>query len=128
MPGMLTAVVARAPVFGGKVLSFNADKARAVAGVKDVVQIPSGVAVVATGFWPAKLGRDKLEVNWDDGANANLSTTAMRQEFAKLAATPGVVARKVGDPAKALATAAKTITAEFEVPYLAHATMEPLNC
>jgi isoquinoline 1-oxidoreductase beta subunit len=128
LPGMFTAVVARAPVFGGKLLNFNADKARAVPGVKDVVQIPSGVAVVAKGFWPAKQGRDKLELKWDDGANANLSTTAMRAEFAKLAQTPGLVAKKVGDPANALKSAAKTITAEFEVPYLAHATMEPLNC
>jgi isoquinoline 1-oxidoreductase beta subunit len=128
IPGMLTAVVARAPVFGGKVISFNADQARAVPGVKNVVQIPSGVAVVATGFWPAKLGRDKLEIKWDDGANANLSTTAMRQEFAKTVQAPGLVAKKVGDPTKALAGAAKTISAEFEVPYLAHATMEPLNC
>ena len=76
IPGMMTAVVARAPVFGGKVLSFNADKAKAVPGVKDVVQVPSGVAVIANGFWPAKLGRDKLEIKWDDGANATLSTTA----------------------------------------------------
>jgi isoquinoline 1-oxidoreductase beta subunit len=128
VPGMLTAVIARAPVFGGKVVSFNADQARAVKGVKDVIQVPFGVAVIATGFWPAKLGRDKLEIKWDDGANANLSTTAMRQEFAKLAQSPGLVAKKVGDPAKALAGATKTINAEFEVPYLAHATMEPLNC
>ncbi|PWT92393.1 MAG: twin-arginine translocation pathway signal protein [Blastocatellia bacterium] len=127
-PGLLTAVVARSPVFGGKVLSFNADKARAVPGVVDVVQIPSGVAVIGKGFWPAKLGRDKLEVKWDDGANASLSTTAMRADFAKLAQSPGLVAKKVGDPGKTLAGAAKTITAEFEVPYLAHATMEPLNC
>ena len=128
IPGLMTAVVARAPVFGGKVVSFNADQARAVPGVKAVVQVPSGIAVVASGFWAAKLGRDKLEIKWDDGANANLSTTAMRQEFARLAQSPGVVAKKVGDPAKAIASAAKTITAEFEVPYLAHATMEPLNC
>jgi isoquinoline 1-oxidoreductase beta subunit len=128
IPGMFTAVIARAPVFGGKVVSFNADQARAIAGVKDVVQVPSGVAVIANGFWPAKLGRDKLEIKWDDGANAGLSTTGMREQFAKLAQTPGLVARKVGDPAKAIAGASKTITAEFEVPYLAHATMEPLNC
>ncbi len=128
VPGMLTAVVARAPVFGGKVVSFKAEAARAVPGVKDVIGIPSGVAVVANGFWPAKQGRDRLEVNWDHGANANLSTTTMREEFAKLAKTPGLVAKKIGDPAKALSGAAKTISAEFEVPYLAHATMEPLNC
>lgn len=128
IPGMMTAVVARAPVFGGKVVSFNADKTKAVAGVKNVVQVPSGVAVIASGFWPAKLGREKLEINWDDGPNANLSTIAMREQYATLSKTPGLVARKVGDPAKALAGAAKTITSEFEVPYLAHATMEPLNC
>jgi isoquinoline 1-oxidoreductase subunit beta len=128
IPGMFTAVVARAPVFGGKVVSFNADEARKVPGVKDVVQVPSGIAVIASGFWPAKLGREKLDIKWDDGPNANLSTTAMREQYAKLAQTPGLVAKKVGDPAKALAGAAKTITAEFEVPYLAHATMEPLNC
>lgn len=128
VPGMFTAVVARAPVFGGKVVSFNAEQTRRVPGVKDVVQVPSGIAVIANGFWAAKLGREKLEIKWDDGANANLSTTAMREQFAKLAQTPGLVAKKIGDAGKALASAAKTITAEFEVPYLAHATMEPLNC
>ncbi len=128
IPGMFTAVVARAPVFGGKVVSFNADKARAVPGVKDVVQVPSGVAVIASGFWPAKLGRDKLEIKWDDGPNASLSSVGMREQYSKLAQSPGLVAKKMGDPAKALAGAAKTVTAEFEVPYLAHATMEPLNC
>ncbi len=128
IPGMMTVLIARSPVFGGKVLSFNADKAKAVPGVKDVVQIPSGVAVIARGFWPAKQGRDKLEIRWDDGPNASLSTTGLREQFAALAKTPGLVARKVGDPAKALTTAAKTITAEFEVPFLAHASMEPLNC
>lgn len=128
IPGMMTAVVARAPVFGGKVVSFNADKAKAVAGVKNVVQVPSGVAVIATGFWPAKLGREKLEINWDEGPGATVSTTGMREQYASLSKTPGLVAKKVGDAAKALAGAAKTITAEYEVPYLAHAAMEPLNC
>jgi isoquinoline 1-oxidoreductase subunit beta len=128
VPNMLTAVIFRPPVFGGKVVSFNSDRAKAVPGVKDVVQIPSGVAVIANGFWPAKLGRERLEVKWDDGANASLSTVAMRDEFRKLAQSSGAVARKVGDPAKALAGAAKTVTAEYEVPYLAHALMEPLNC
>ncbi len=127
IPGMLTAVVARAPVFGGKVASFNADKAKAIAGVVNVVQVPSGVAVIATGFWPAKLGREKLEITWDDGPGAALSTVEMREMFSAMSKTPGLVARKVGDPAAALAGAAKTITAEYEVPYLAHCMMEPLN-
>ncbi|MGH9968167.1 MAG: molybdopterin cofactor-binding domain-containing protein [Pyrinomonadaceae bacterium] len=128
IPGMMTAVVARPPVFGAKLLSFNADRAKAVPGVTSVLQVPSGVAVIATGFWPAKQGRDKLEITWDEGTNANLSTVAMREQFATLAKTPGLIARKVGDAGKALASAAKTITAEYEVPYLAHAMMEPLNC
>jgi isoquinoline 1-oxidoreductase beta subunit len=128
IPGMLTAVIARSPVFGGKVASFSGDAAKAVAGVRNVMQVPSGVAVIADGFWPAKLGRDKLEIKWDEGPNANLSTAGMREQYADLAKKPGAVARKVGDPAKALAGATKTITAEYEVPYLAHAMMEPLNC
>ena len=127
IPGMLTAVVARAPVFGGKVVSFNADKAREIPGVMNVVQVPSGVAVIAKGFWPAKLGREKLEITWDDGPGAAISTVAMRQKFSALSKTPGLIARKVGDPAAALAGSAKTITAEYEVPYLAHCMMEPLN-
>ena len=127
IPGMLTAVVARAPVFGGKVISFNADRAKAIPGVVNVVQVPSGVAVIGKGFWPAKLGREKLEINWDDGPGAAISTVAMRENFSALSKTPGAVARKAGDPAAALASAAKTITAEYEVPYLAHCMMEPLN-
>ncbi len=94
IPGMFTAVVARAPVFGGKVVSFNADKAREVSGVKDVVQVPSGVAVIASGFWPAKLGRDKLEIKWDDGPNASLSSLGMHEQYSKLAQSPGLVAKR----------------------------------
>jgi isoquinoline 1-oxidoreductase subunit beta len=127
IPGMLTAVVARAPVFAGKVVSFNADKAKAVPGVVNVVQVPSGVAVIAKGFWPAKLGREKLEITWDEGPGTAVSTADMREKFSALSKTPGLVARKVGDPATALAGSAKTITAEYEVPYLAHCMMEPLN-
>ncbi len=127
-PGMMTAVVLRPPVFGGKVVSINAEKAKAVPGVKDVLAVPTGVAVIANGFWPAKLGRERLEVTWDEGPNAGISTVGMREQYASLAKTPGLVARKLGDPAKALAGAAKTIVAEYEVPYLAHAMMEPLNC
>jgi isoquinoline 1-oxidoreductase beta subunit len=127
IPGMLTAVVARAPVFGGKVVSFNADQAKTIPGVVNVVQVPSGVAVIAKGFWPAKLGREKLEITWDDGPGAGISTVEMRAQYSAMSKTPGLVARKVGDPTAALAGAAKTITAEYEVPYLAHCMMEPLN-
>ncbi len=128
LPGMVYAVVARPPVFGGKVVSVDAAETLRIPGVRAVEQVPSGVTVVAEKFWAAKVGRDKLKITWDDGENAALSTTKMREEFSKLSATPGAIARKAGDPAAALATAAKTITAEYDVPYLAHAMMEPLNC
>src|SRR5713101_6985230 len=128
LPGMVYAVVARPPVFGGKVVSVDAAETLRIPGVRAVEQVPSGVTVVAEKFWAAKVGRDKLKITWDDGENAALSTTKMREEFSKLSATPGAIARKAGDPASALAGAAKTITAEYDVPYLAHAMMEPLNC
>jgi isoquinoline 1-oxidoreductase beta subunit len=126
--GLSTALVARPPVFGATVKSFNADKAKAVAGVRDVVQVPSGVAVVADHFWAAKLGRDALTVEWDLGPNAGLDSAALREEFHRLADTPGLTAAKAGDAATTLTKAAKTIDIEYAVPYLAHAPMEPLNC
>jgi isoquinoline 1-oxidoreductase subunit beta len=128
LPGMLTAVVARPPVFGGKVVKVDASEALKIRGVKAVEQIPSGVAVIAEGFWPAKLGRDKLHIDWDLGPNANLSTEQMLRDFSETSKKPGAIAKKVGDPQAALAGAAKTITAEYDVPYLAHCMMEPLNC
>src|SRR5216683_5529586 len=128
LPGMLTAVVARPPVFGGKVAKFDASEALKVPGVKAVEQVESGVAVIAERFWPAKVGRDKLVVEWDLGPNAGMSTEQMTRDFAEQAKSPGAVAKKTGDPEGALKTAAKTITAEYDVPYLAHAMMEPLNC
>ncbi len=128
LPGMLVALVARPPVFGGKVKGFGADKARAVPGVKHVVQIPRGVAVVADGFWAAKKGREALELVWDDGPLAGLDTLTQLEQYAELAKQPGVIARKDGDAADALTKAAKTFEAVYDLPYLAHATMEPINC
>ena len=128
LPGMLVALVARSQVFGGKVKSFNADKVRAMPGVKHVVQIPRGVAVVADGFWPAKKGREALEVVWDDGPLAGLDSRTQLEQYAELAKKPGVAARKDGDAAEALTKAAKTFEAMYDLPYLAHATMEPINC
>ncbi len=126
VPGMLIAVVERSPVFGGKAKSFNADKAKAIKGVKHVVEIDRGVAVVADGYWPAKLGRDALEVEWDEGPQANLDSVAQGREYAELAKQPGAVAHKVGDAAAVLEKA-KLIEAVYELPFLAHATMEPMN-
>ena len=128
VPGMLTAVVARCPVFGGSVASFTATRARAVPGVRHVIQIPSGVAVIADGYWAAKQGRDALNIRWNEGPNASLSSAAIRTKWADLATRPGTEAKKQGDPAAAMGRAARRIEAVYEVPYLAHATMEPMNC
>lgn len=127
VPDLHVAVVRHAPVFGAKVKSFNADKVKNVAGVTHVVELPSGVAVVAKNFWSAKIGRDELTVEWDLGPNAQLSTEGLRKQFGELAKTPGKSAKKAGDAAS-IASASKKLVAEYEVPFLAHAAMEPLNC
>ena len=128
IPGALTAVVARPPVFGAEVLSFKAEKAMAFPGVKKVVQLPAGVAVVADGFWSAIRARDALEIVWDEGPAASISTGTIREQYASLARETGVTARKDGDAEQALRQASKRISARYEVPFLAHAPMEPLNC
>jgi isoquinoline 1-oxidoreductase subunit beta len=128
LPGVLVAVVARCPVFGGKVKSFDASAAKKIAGVKNVLQIGSGVVVVADGFWNAKKGRDALKIEWDEGANAKLNSGGITEKLKALAEKPGAEARNDGDAAKALDGANKKIEAVYEVPFLAHATMEPMNC
>ncbi|HLX22291.1 MAG TPA: xanthine dehydrogenase family protein molybdopterin-binding subunit, partial [Usitatibacter sp.] len=122
-----TAVVLHAPVFGAIVKSINAEKVKSVPGVTHVVELQSGVAIVGTNFWAAKKGRDALEVQWDLGPGAKLNTPELFAKFKETAKTPGKVARKPENPG-ALTSVVKTITAEYEVPYLAHAPMEPLNC
>jgi isoquinoline 1-oxidoreductase beta subunit len=126
--GLMTAMVARPPVFGGSVKSFEGAEALAVPGVHKVVQVPTGVAVIADHYWAAKLGRDALKVEWDLGPNAGLDSQQLLESFRKLAATPGTSASQAGDATATLGKAVKTIEAEYSVPYLAHAPMEPLNC
>ncbi len=126
VPGMLVALVARPAVFGGKVKSFDAAKARAVPGVRDVVQISNGVAVVADGYWPAHKGRAALSVEFDDGPNAHASTESIWALYAERSKKPGHTALKKGHPESA--RAAKTVEAVYELPLLAHSTMEPMNC
>jgi isoquinoline 1-oxidoreductase subunit beta len=128
LPGMLTAVVAHAPVFGGTVKSVDDSRAVQIAGVRKVVRIPSGVAVVADNFFAARQGRDALTVDWDLGPHAGLDSQALRQQFQALSKQDGATAVSAGDARAALKRAAKTIDAEYFVPYLAHAPMEPLNC
>ncbi|MCP5420365.1 MAG: xanthine dehydrogenase family protein molybdopterin-binding subunit [Gammaproteobacteria bacterium] len=126
LPSMLTALVARPPRFGASVKSFDATQAEAVPGVKTVVQIPQGVAVVAENFWAAKKGRDALKVEWDGGET--VSTEDLRRHYIELADSPGLPAANVGDAEQALASAENKLEAIFEFPYLAHASMEPLCC
>jgi isoquinoline 1-oxidoreductase beta subunit len=127
-PDMLFAMVARAPVFGGKVTGFDAAAARAVPDVVEVKQIPSGVAVVAKNTFAARRGRDALQVQWDVGDGGSFSTEALRDEYRRLARTPGAVGVKVGDADQVLVKTKRIIEAEYVLPYLAHACMEPLNC
>jgi isoquinoline 1-oxidoreductase subunit beta len=128
IPGMQYAVLARCPVFGGKVKSFDATKAKAVPGVKQVVEISRGVAVLADNTWNAMEGRRALQIEWDEGALANLDSAGIRKMFAELAEKPGAVARKAGDANAALSGAPKKLEAVYEAPYLSHAPMEPMNC
>ena len=128
VPGMLVAVVARPPVFGATVRSVEDAGAKAVRGVKQVVAVPSGVAVVADSFWSAKKGRDALVVEWDEGPGATIDTDVLEADYERLARTPGAPALRRGDADAALATAARRVSAQYDMPYLAHAPMEPLNC
>ena len=127
-PGLHTALVARSPYFGGRVKGFDGARAQKVPGVKAVVQVPSGVAVVAESFWAAKLGRDALEVDWEPGEGGTIDTEAMARSYRELAGQPGVRIKAAGDPGPAMAKAARVVEAEYDFPYLAHATMEPMNC
>ena len=128
LPGMMTAVVARPPRFGGKVKSFDATAAKAVPGVVDVVQIPRGVAVVARDTWSARKGRDALKVTWDESTAEQRGTQELMAEYKRLARqSDALTALKRGDVAAGFERAAKVIEAEFELPYLAHAPMEPLT-
>ena len=135
--GLLYAVVERCPVFGGKVAKFDAAKAKAVPGVREVLAIErigpgafteGGVAVVAESSWAAMEGRRALQIEWDFGPHANESSEWLRNQMIALAAKPGSVVRSDGDADAALAAAAKKIEAVYEFPFLAHATMEPMNC
>jgi isoquinoline 1-oxidoreductase beta subunit len=124
---MLVAVVAHPPRFGARVKSFDASAAKRVKGVHDVVQIPTGVAVLAEGFWPAKQGRDFLKIEWDESEAFTQGTEQIADQYREMGKSPGLVARKDGDAQAALAKG-KVLEAVYEVPFLAHATMEPMNC
>lgn len=126
VPGMLYAVVARCPVFGGRVMSFDAVNAKSAPGVHDVVEIPQGIAVVADNTWNALQARKMLRIEWDEGVNAALSSAGIHSLLEEYAGKEGAVVEEKGDIAF-LDKSAKRIDATYELPYLAHATMEPMN-
>ncbi len=128
LPGMLTALIARPPRFGGKAKTVKSEAAKAVKGVTDVVETPRGVAVVAEGFWAAKKGRDALEIDWDDSQAETRGSAEIMAQYKELAKQPGNPALTAGDSEAALAAADKVLEAAFEYPFLAHAPMEPLDC
>jgi len=130
-PGMKTVLIARPPVWGAKVGSFDASRAKTVAGVVDLFEVPldrgaSGVAIVADGFWPARQAREALQVNWNLDGIEKVDSDKQLAQYRELAGQPGNVARK--DDISGLANAPLKISAEYVFPYLAHAPMEPLNC
>jgi isoquinoline 1-oxidoreductase subunit beta len=128
VPGMLVASIEKCPVVaGGKVRSFDATAAKAIPGVKHVVQVTSGVAVVADNFWTALQGRKVLKVEWDEGPLGQLSSAGIAREHATAAGQPGLVARNDGDALAILAAGGKTLDAVYQLPYLEHACMEPMN-
>lgn len=127
LPGLLTAVMIHPPLFGAKVKSFDATKAKAVKDVVAVVETPRGVAVVAKTMWAALKGREQVAVQWDETAAEKRSTADLMAEYRKTAAGPGLVAEETGDVTKAFAGAARRLEATFEFPYLAHAALEPMN-
>ena len=128
LPGLKVATVAVCPVFGGKLASVDDSKAKAIPGVHQVVRLADAVAVVAEHMWAAQQGVAALDIRWDEGPNAQLTTADIVRQLDAASQKPGVVARKGGDVAQAMAGAARKIEAIYQVPFLAHATMEPVNC
>ena len=127
LPGMLYAALAQCPVIGGKPVSFDAAKARSMPGVKHVVQVSDGVAVVADTWWRARTARDTLKVTWDEGAGKSLDSEGIARALKAAATKAGAVIKKQGDADAAIKGAARTLQADYELPFLAHATMEPMN-
>ena len=128
LPGMKIATVAASPVLGGTVAGLDEAKAMAIAGVRQIVKLDDVVAVVADHMWAAKQGLAALAIRWDDGPNAKVSTADVVRELDAASQQPGVVARKEGDPAAAIAGATVKLDAVYQAPFLAHTTMEPINC
>lgn len=128
MPGLLTAMFARCPTFGGKPRAVETAKAMQVRGMKKALRMDEGVAVLAENFWAAKKGRDALQIEWDEGPLAGLDSASVERRFEEASERAGAVARHDGDAAAALQAAPKIVEAAYFSPFAAHATMEPMNC
>jgi isoquinoline 1-oxidoreductase beta subunit len=128
LPGMKVATLAACPVFGGRLAGVDDSKAMAVKGVRQVVRLDDAVAVVADHMGAAKKGLAALDIEWDEGPNATLGTADVVRELEVASQRVGAVARREGDVEKAMASAATKVEAVYQVPFLAHATMEPMNC
>ncbi len=128
VPGMVYASIERCPVFGGKALSFDATNAKKVWGVKDVLQIDEGVVVIAANTWSAFKGREALSIKWDEGPNNSQSQANIWKTFEEAAKNPGTKEPEVGNAEAALSSALRKVEARYYAPFVAHATMEPMNC
>jgi isoquinoline 1-oxidoreductase subunit beta len=128
LPNMLYAALAQPPTLGGSVKTFNDEKARSMPGVAAVVLTSSGVAVLADSWWQARKARDQLDIQWEAGPNGALNDAKIAQTLRKGAAGEGRVARNDGDAAAAIKGAPRVYRADYELPMLAHATLEPQNC
>ncbi len=128
LPGMKIATVAASPVVGGKLVSVDDSKAKAIKGVRQIVRLDDAVAVVADHMWAAKEGLRALAIRWDDGPNRTVSTADVVKGLAAAAQTQGVVARNEGDAPAAIAGSSRKLESVYEAPFLAHAAMEPINC
>src|SRR3979411_1198108 len=127
-PCVKIATLAQSPVFGGRVKNVDDSGTKAVKGVHQIVQLDDAVAVVAGKMGAAKKGRAALVIEWDDGPHAKLNTGAIANDLERATRTPGSVAQNIGDTDKAMASATTKVEATYQVPFLAHATMEPMNC
>jgi isoquinoline 1-oxidoreductase beta subunit len=128
LPDMLYATVMTCPVFGGTLKRYDFDAIKNMPGVRAAVEVPHGIAVVADSFWRAKTALEVMPMEWDFGAHANTNSAAFWKTFREALDKPGVVAKEEGDALAAIKAAAKVVEADYEAPYLAHATMEPMNC
>src|SRR5216684_6700199 len=127
-PGVKIATLAQSPVFGGRVKNVDDAAAKAVKGVRQIVHLDDTVAVVADHMGAAKKGLAALVIEWDDGPHAKLNTDDILHELERATRNPGAVAQNIGDIDRAMASAATKVEAIYQVPFLAHATMEPMNC